>query len=103
MPEQVLYFDQEHHTGHLREAASELLHQDLRIVEICADRVSGVNPTLSPLRVPTLLRLAISSQSVPEKTRRKWDRLETWVIRLLVSARIIRYPHITYMKLGEYM
>jgi len=103
MPEQVLYFGQEYHTGHLREAASELLDQDLRIVEVCTDRVGSVNPTLSPLRTPTLLRLAISSQNIPEKTKKKWNHREAWVTRLLVSAHIIRYPHIAHMKLDEYM
>jgi hypothetical protein len=103
MAEQVLYFGQEYHTGHLREAASELLDQDLRIIEVCTDRVRSVNPTLSPLRTPTLLRLAISPQNIPEKTKRKWSHREAWVTRLLVSAHIIRYPHIAHMKLDEYM
>jgi hypothetical protein len=103
MPEQILYFGQEYHTGHLREAAFELLDQDLRIIEVCADRVRNVNPAISPLRTPTLLRLALSAQNIPEKSTRKWSKLEAWVTRLLVSAHIIRYPHIAYMKLDEYM
>ena len=71
MPEQVLYFGEEYHTGHLREAASELLDQDLRIIEVCADRVRDVNPAISPLKTPTLLRLALSAQNMPEKSTKK--------------------------------
>ena len=103
MPEQVVYFGKEYHTGHLREAAAELLDQDLIIVEACKDRVAQVNPALAPFTTPTLLRLALSPQHVSENTKRLWMKKESWVTRLLVEAHVIRYPHIARMKLGEYM
>lgn len=103
MPEQVIFYGKEYHTGHLREAAAELLDQDLMIVEACKTRVAQVNPAIEPFTTPTLLRLALSSQHVPEKAKRQWRKKESWVTRLLVDAHVIRYPHIAHMKLGEYM
>src|SRR5947208_12067739 len=103
MAEQIVYFNPEHHTGHLREAAAELLDQDLQVVDLCAERVRSANPSLSPWRTPALVRLAISPQTIPDKTKARWERTEVWVTRLLVSAHMIRYPHIAYMKLSEYM
>jgi hypothetical protein len=103
MPERVLFFGKEYHTGHLREAAAELLDQDLTIVEDCKQRVAQINPAIEPFTTPTLLRLALSAQHVPEKSKRQWRKRESWVTRLLVDAHVIRYPHISHMKLGEYM
>ena len=103
MLEQVLYFGREYHTGHLREAAAELLDQDLMIIEACKDQVTQVNPALAPFTTPTLLRLALSPQHVSEKAKKQWTKKEAWVTRLLVEAHVIRYPHIAHMKLGEYM
>jgi hypothetical protein len=67
MNEQVLFFGKEYHTGHLREAAAELLDQDLRLIESCKDRVAQVNPALAPYTATTLLRLAISQHHVSER------------------------------------
>jgi hypothetical protein len=103
MPEQVVYFGQEYHTGHLREAAAELLDQNLTIVEACKELVIQVNPALAPLTTPTLLRLALSPQHGSETTKGRWQKKEAWVTRLLVEAHVIRYPHIAHMKLAEYM
>jgi hypothetical protein len=103
MSVQNVFFGKEYHTGHLREAAAELLDQDLTIIEACKDRVTQVNPAVAPFTTPTLLRLAISPQHVPEKAKRQWRKKESWVTRLLVDAHVIRYPHIAHMKLGEYM
>jgi hypothetical protein len=103
MNEQVLFFGKEYHTGHLREAAAELLDQDLIIVESCKERVAKVNPALAPYTATTLLRLAISQQHISDKTRGQWIKRESWVTRLLVDAHVIRYPHIAHLKLAEYM
>jgi hypothetical protein len=103
MAEQVIHFGQEYHTGHLREAASELFYQGLEVIDSCDKRVRSINPALEQLKTATLLRLALSPQSVPEKTRQKWDKSEAWVTRLLVSAHIMSYPNRAQMKIGEYM
>src|SRR5688500_8088634 len=103
MNEQVLFFGKEYHTGHLREAAAELLDQDLTLVEACKERVTKINPALEPYTAKTLLRLAISQHHVSEKTKRQWRTKEAWVTRLLVDAHVMRYPHIAQMKLAEYM
>src|SRR3954469_4109751 len=103
MPEQVLFFGKEYHTGHLREAAAELLDQDLIIVEACKQRIAQINPAVEPYTTPTLLKLALSSHHVADKAKRQWRKRESWVTRLLVEAHVIRYPHISHMKLGEYM
>jgi hypothetical protein len=103
MPENILFFGKEYHTGHLREAATELLDQDLKIVSAFAPKIDQVNPAIAPFSTPTLLRLVISPQQVSEKTHQQWRKRESWVTRLLVETHIIRYPHIAHMKLVEYM
>jgi hypothetical protein len=103
MGAQVVFFGKEYHTGHLREAAAELLDQDLIIVESCEERVARVNTEVAPYTAQTLLRLAISQLHISQKTKRQWRKRESWVTRLLVDAHVMRYPHTACMKLGEYM
>lgn len=101
MSERKVYINEYCHSGQLRDASSELLFVDSRIVEDCLERASNLNPSLSPLPTPTLIRVALGSHHLAPATKAKWHKAENWVVKLLVLAGIMSYPHNSELRISE--
>lgn len=98
-----LFLNTRVHTGQLREAAAELVDADLRVVGECLDRVNDLNPSLSPIMLPILLRTAIGPAAITDKTASMWHKRETWMTKLLVEVGSFNYPERVMTRASEFM
>ena len=93
MPESILYINAQVHTGQLRDAGSELLYQDLMVVNLYAESVDEVSPAVNPLPQDLLVGLALTPNVLPDRLRNSWKKSERDLARLLCNAHILNYPH----------
>lgn len=87
-----LYINEGCRTEQLREAAFDLVEVDLRVVRECGEKVGNLNPALSRVNLPILLRAALGPEAISAKTDRIWLRAESWLIRMLVASGALSYP-----------
>ncbi|MBI2593525.1 hypothetical protein HYW44_02700 [Candidatus Daviesbacteria bacterium] len=93
MPEIKFFINEEVHTGQLRDAGLELLQKDLLVITEYQQRLSEVNPGVSPLPQDILIGLALGRHGLPDGLRERWKKAEQQMTRLLVSTGVLSYPH----------
>lgn len=101
MGKEVLYINPNLHTGHIIEAAEELLDLTLEITrreETLLDKSAKI---IGPASVTAETTLAVFRIPLPGRTERKWSRKENWVGNFLYSAKIIHSPERLDRRLKE--
>lgn len=99
MAEKVIYINENCHTGQLRDASHELLEKIAGIVSHCQDSLQSIDPSLNPN--PQKIRTALSPVSLSTRLQDVWQKDEVWVVKLLVLAGAMSYPHRANAKIHE--
>ncbi|MBI2196676.1 hypothetical protein HYU45_03635 [Candidatus Daviesbacteria bacterium] len=101
MVEKVIYINDNCHTGQLRDASHELLQKISYIVGNCKDNLQQIDPSLSSLVPPLKIKTALSSVSLSPRTKDSWNKYENWVVKLMVLAGVMSYPHRANVRIHE--
>lgn len=102
-PERILHLNEHLHTGHLRDASSELVKRMQDIVDFYMDRVSVVEPIPENCLPPLIIRKALSPGNLKRSTRGKWSTTEERLGDLLIDLRIFRNPNIVDYKIDRFL
>lgn len=100
-PERILHLNEHLHTGHLRDASSELVKRMQDIVDFYGDRVSRVARVVGHHSAGRAIKEALNPNSLKEKAERKWTDREKQVTAILLAIKVMQDPHLVDFKLSE--
>lgn len=101
MSERVIYINENCHTGQLRDASHELLVKVSRVVGTCKDSLYEIDPSLESQAIPLKIKKALSHLHLSSKIKSSWKKDENWVVKLMVLAGAMSYPHRTNARIHE--
>lgn len=101
MSESYIFINESCHTGQLREASLDLIFTNRGIIGEYTDSISRI-PVAFKNRPDVVLDF-LSAKYLPNKARRVWDTEERRVSGLLLSTRVMKYPHRVDLRIGEFL
>lgn len=92
MAEQVVYVNEQWHTGQLRDASYELATSGIKVLDHLIPKVEQLDPNLDWLYGTVQVRRVLVPSNVPKTTARDWDSHENWVFRFIASLPYLNTP-----------